>query len=74
MHPAWKAQPNAGHRALVVVGTSLRVYPVAGMVPLARRSGARVVIVNAQPTPLDTIAHAVLSAPIAEVLPALCGS
>lgn len=54
---------------LVAVGTSLQVYPVANMVPLAKEAGARVVIVNAQPTPFDDIADAVLRAPIGEVLP-----
>ncbi len=58
---------------LLAVGTSLQVYPVAGMVPVARRSGARVVIVNAADTPLDELADAVLRQPISDVLPALCG-
>ena len=31
---------------LIAVGTTLAVYPVAGVVPEARRSGARIVIVN----------------------------
>jgi len=59
---------------LLAVGTSLQVYPVAGAVPLAKAAGARIVIVNAEPTPLDNVADAVLSRPIGEVLPALCGS
>ena len=57
---------------LLAVGTSLQVYPVAGAVPLAKAAGARVVIVNAEPTPFDNVADAVLSRPIGEVLPALC--
>ena len=56
------------------VGTSLEVYPVAGAVPAARAAQARVVIVNAQPTPFDDIADAVLDGSIGEVLPAICGS
>jgi len=59
---------------LLAVGTSLQVYPVAGAVPLAKAAGARIVIVNAEPTPFDNVADAVLSRPIGEVLPALCGS
>ena len=35
---------------LLAIGTTLQVYPVANAVPLAREAGARVVIVNAQPT------------------------
>src|SRR5690606_26496863 len=56
---------------LLAVGTSLQVYPVAGMVDVARDAGARVVIVNAEPTPYDTVADAVLREPIGTVLPAL---
>jgi NAD-dependent deacetylase len=55
----------------VAIGTSLQVYPVAAMVPAAKTAGARVVIVNAQPTPFDDIADAALAAPIGEVLPAI---
>ena len=57
---------------LLAIGTSLQVYPVASAVPIARAAGARVVIVNAEPTPFDDIADAVLRQPIGEVLPALC--
>jgi len=58
---------------LLAVGTSLQVYPVANAVPLAKRAGARLVIVNAEPTPFDHIADAVFHAPIGELLPALVG-
>lgn len=56
---------------LLVVGSSLTVQPAAGLVSLAARSGARVVIVNAEPTPYDEVAAAVLAEPIGTVLPAL---
>jgi NAD-dependent deacetylase len=56
----------------IAIGTSLQVYPVAGMVPLARDAGARIVIINAQPTAFDGIADAVISRPIGEVLPLIC--
>lgn len=59
---------------LLAVGSSLQVYPVAGIVPLARTAGARVVIINAEPTPFDTIADAVFPHRIGEILPVLCGS
>jgi NAD-dependent deacetylase len=55
---------------LLAVGTSLGVYPAAGLVPVAREAGARVVIVNGQPTPFDDIAT-VVRASISDVLPAL---
>ncbi len=57
---------------LLAVGTSLQVYPVAGTVPVAKAAGARLVIVNGEPTPFDGLADAVLSTPIGVVLPALC--
>jgi NAD-dependent deacetylase len=57
---------------LLAVGTTLQVYPVAHAVPLAKSSGARVVIVNAQPTQFDSLADAVLREPIGQVLPAIC--
>jgi len=54
---------------LVCVGTSLQVYPVADMVPTALRAGARLVIVNAEPTPFDDAADVVVRGSISEVLP-----
>jgi NAD-dependent deacetylase len=58
----------------IAVGTSLQVYPVAGAVEVARSAGARIVIVNAQPTPFDPLADAVFNQPISEILPAILGS
>ena len=57
---------------ILAIGTSLQVYPVAGMIPIAREAGARIVIVNAEPTPFDSIADAVVSTPIGVALPAIC--
>jgi NAD-dependent deacetylase len=57
---------------LLAVGSSLQVYPVAGVVPVAKESGANVVIVNAEPTPFDDLADVVLREPIGEVLPSIC--
>lgn len=56
---------------LLAIGTTLSVYPVAGVVPLAKTARARVVILNAQPTPMDDLADAVLRGSIGEVLPQL---
>jgi NAD-dependent deacetylase len=53
------------------VGSTLQVYPVAGAVPAARTAGARLVIVNAEPTQFDDLAHAVFRDPISQVLPGL---
>jgi NAD-dependent deacetylase len=60
-----------GADLLLAIGTSLQVYPVAGAVPIAKAAGARVVIVNAEPTPFDQIADAILRQPIGEILPRL---
>ena len=62
-------QAAAEADCLVAVGTSLQVYPVAGALPAAKAAGARVVIVNAEPTPFDDIADAVLREPIGKTLP-----
>ena len=55
----------------LAIGSTLQVYPVAGAVPLARGAGAKLVIINAEPTQFDDIADAVLRDPIGKVLPAL---
>src|SRR5438270_507642 len=56
---------------LLAVGSTLTVYPAAGMVPIAKEAGAALLIVNGEPTPFDPIADAVLQDSISEVLPAL---
>ena len=58
---------------LLAIGTTLQVQPVAGMVPIAARAGADIVIVNDQPTAMDAIADVVVRAQIGEVLAAICG-
>jgi NAD-dependent deacetylase len=70
-----RAMRTAGEADLLLaIGTSLQVYPVAAAVPTALAAGARVVIVNAEPTPFDDQADTVLRRSIGEVLPLLCGS
>jgi len=59
---------------LLAVGTKLSVWPIAGVVPAARDAGARVVIVNADPTEMDDLAHAVLRGSISALLPQIVGS
>ena len=56
---------------LLAVGSTLQVYPAANVVPRAKAAGARVVIVNGQPTHMDPYADALLIGPISELLPAL---
>ncbi|MEV0647050.1 Sir2 family NAD-dependent protein deacetylase [Phytomonospora sp. NPDC050363] len=56
---------------LVTIGTSLTVHPAAGLVDVALNAGSRVVICNAEPTPYDAVAHAVVRDPIGEALPSV---
>ncbi|MFC5187489.1 SIR2 family NAD-dependent protein deacylase [Actinomadura harenae] len=56
---------------LLAVGTSLTVHPAAGLCGEAADHGARLVIMNAEPTPYDPLADAVVRDPIGEALPLL---
>lgn len=56
---------------ILAVGTTLTVRPAADLVPVAASSGARVVIVNNEPTAYDHLADVVLRSSISEVLPEL---
>jgi len=58
----------------LAVGSSLVVYPAAGFPELARRSGALLVILNRDPTPLDALADLVLNTEIGPTLAAAVGS
>ncbi len=55
----------------LAAGTSLTVHPAAGFADLALSAGADLVVCNAEPTPYDGHATAVLREPLDEVLPAL---
>jgi NAD-dependent deacetylase len=59
---------------MLAVGTKLSVWPIAGVVPTAKETGARVVIVNAEPTEMDSLADAVLRGPISDLLPRIVGA
>ncbi|MEX1216924.1 MAG: Sir2 family NAD-dependent protein deacetylase [Acidimicrobiales bacterium] len=56
---------------LLAIGTSLTVYPIAAMVQIALESGRQVVIVNAEATPFDAQASAVVRGSASLVLPAI---
>jgi NAD-dependent deacetylase len=58
---------------LLAIGSTLQVYPIAAVVPEAKNRGARIVIINAEPTQFDDIADAIFNEPIGTVLPELCG-
>ena len=56
---------------MMAVGSSLVVEPAASIPRVARQAGARLIIVNRDPTPLDGIADAVVQGEIGTVLPEL---
>jgi len=69
----WERAKDAARTAdvFMAIGTSASVYPAAGLVQVARQSGARVVIVNPDPTPADDLAEWILRGPSGEILPRL---
>ncbi|MEV0975396.1 Sir2 family NAD-dependent protein deacetylase [Streptomyces sp. NPDC049915] len=58
-------------QVFIAVGTSLQVQPAAGLAGVAADHGARLIIVNAEPTPYDEPADEVIREPIGTALPAL---
>jgi NAD-dependent deacetylase len=56
---------------LLAAGSSLSVFPAANVVPRAKASGARIVIVNGEPTGMDRFADALLIGSLGDLLPAL---
>jgi NAD-dependent deacetylase len=53
---------------LLALGSTLSVFPVAGVVPLAKRAGATVVIMNGAPTAMDELADVVLRGNLGDLL------
>jgi NAD-dependent deacetylase len=73
-----EAMQRAEHETLradlfIAIGSSLVVYPAAGFPEVAKRNGARLVILNLQATGLDEMADLVLHRPIGEALGAVVG-
>jgi NAD-dependent deacetylase len=56
---------------VLIVGSSLQVYPAAGIPRLAREHGAELCIVNAEPTPFDDVAAVVIHGKAGEILPTI---
>jgi NAD-dependent deacetylase len=56
---------------LLAAGSMLSVFPAANVVPHAKASGARIVILNGEPTAMDRFADVVLIGPLGELLPGL---
>ena len=57
----------------IVIGSSLQVYPAAGLPELAKRGGAELVILNREPTPLDALANLVINDEIGPTLGEVVG-
>ena len=58
-------------QVFIAVGTTLQVQPAASLAGIAVEHGARLVVVNAEPTPYDELAEEVVREPIGTALPAL---
>lgn len=52
----------------IVIGSSLVVWPAAGLPVLAHQNGAKLVIINREPTELDSLAELVIRGEIADAL------
>ena len=61
----------AACNVMLVAGTSLEVYPVNELPFLAHRGGARLIVINLAPTPLDNIAEVVIRGNVTDILPRL---
>jgi NAD-dependent deacetylase len=70
---AWEEAETAARSAgvMLVVGTSAAVYPAAGLAPLAKGAGARLIEINVDETPLSQWADCSLRGKAAELLPRL---
>lgn len=74
LNPAvWSAAEAAVKECdvFLVVGTSALVYPAAGLIPLARASGAKIIEVNLESTPMSGWVDGALKGPAGQILPQL---
>lgn len=58
---------------ILAIGSTLAVYPIANVVPVAKSAGARVVIVNGSDTELDHLADVLVRGSISDVVPQMLG-
>lgn len=66
-------QAAASCDLLLAVGSTLAVFPIARVVPIAKSVDANVVIVNGSQTEMDDLADVVVTGSISEVLPRILG-
>jgi NAD-dependent deacetylase len=62
---------TASSHVFLVIGTSAVVYPAAGLIPFAKRSGATVIEINPEPTAFSDMVDFSFQAPGGELLPKL---
>jgi len=55
----------------IAAGSTLGVYPIAAIVPVAHRAGAKIIIANGSPTEMDALADIVVGGDLTETLPAI---
>jgi NAD-dependent deacetylase len=74
----WEAQRYTRQcDVMLVAGSSLEVVPACDLPRLARQHGARLILVNLQPTYMDDQADVTLHADVTDVLPQIaqaCGT
>jgi NAD-dependent deacetylase len=72
----WAEADHAAREAgvLLVIGTSAVVYPAAGLAPIAKSAGARVIEINPEQTPLSSHVDLALRGAAGELLPRLIGT
>ncbi|MGW2917499.1 SIR2 family NAD-dependent protein deacylase [Streptomyces angustmyceticus] len=58
-------------QVFLAVGSTLQVQPAASLAGVAAEHGARLIIINAEPTPYDPLATEVIREPIGTALPRL---
>ncbi len=70
---AWQQAENLARQCdcLLVVGTSATVYPAAGLIHIARRHQARVIVINTQPSDASGLADVELIGASGSLLPRL---
>ncbi len=54
---------------MLAVGSTLSVFPIANVVPLAKAAGAQIAILNGRSTEMDSLADAVVHGSISDILP-----
>ena len=64
----------SGCEALLVIGTAAEVYPAAGLIDLAKGAGARVIVVNTNPSGASALADVELIGPAGDLVPAILDS